>query len=59
MKHLIRLMIATVPFATLGIIFLFVHKVKTEKKLDKIAQEGYETAEDILYPLRSQRYRRV
>lgn len=59
MKYPNRLMIATVSIATLGIIFLLVHKCKTEKKLDKIAQEGYETAEDILYPLRSQKYRRV
>ena len=59
MKHLNKLKIVIASFATLGIICFLVHKSKTEKKLDKIAQEGYETAEDILYPLRSQKYRRV
>lgn len=59
MKHLPKFVLIIASFFTLGIILLFLQKTKEEKKLDKIAQEGYETAEDILFPLKSQKYRRV
>jgi hypothetical protein len=43
----------------IGIVVYLVRRNKEEKiMLNKIADEGYETAEDILYPLKSYKRRR-
>ncbi len=53
MKKSERIIITIASFAALGLIIYVAQKKKKEKKLDSIADEGYETAEDVLYPLRS------
>ena len=59
MKHTSKLIWIIAAIFTFGTVFLFLQKTKEEKKLDKIAQEGYETAEDILFPLSQKKYRRA
>ncbi len=52
MKKSEKILITVASFAVLGFIIYVAQKKKKEKKLDSIADEGYETAEDVLYPLR-------
>lgn len=59
MKNLPKVILIFTAFTTFGLVCLFVRKNKVEKKLDKIAYEGYETAEDILFPLSQKKYRRT
>lgn len=50
-----KLLIGITSVLAIGLAIYFVGKVKKERmweRLDKIAEEGYETAADILYPLR-------
>jgi len=48
--------------ATLGVIFFIgwrKHMKKQQQILDQIADEGYETAHDILYPLKRSPIRKI
>jgi hypothetical protein len=42
---------------TVGVIYYFARKNKMNTRMARVADEGYETAEDILYPLRHNRKR--
>ncbi len=58
-----KLTIGIVSTITVGIIIYFIKKSrieknKLEKRLVSVADAGYETAHDILFPLRSQRLKR-
>lgn len=53
MKKSEKILLTVASFAVIGVILYVAQKQKKEKKLDIIADEGYETAEDVLYPLRN------
>ena len=53
MKKSEKILLTVASLAALGLLFYVAKKAKKEKKLNSIAAEGYETAEDVLYPLRS------
>ena len=48
MKKTLKI-IAGLAIAT-GVGILIVHEIKTRRKLKRVADDGYETAHDILYP---------
>jgi hypothetical protein len=55
-------LVSIASLATIGAVFFFSWKkhVKKQKRiLDQIADEGYETAHDILYPLKRSPIRRI
>lgn len=54
-----KLILGVTAVGAIGVIFLLTRKqkVKKEKMLNDIADEGYETAGDILYPLKSKKYK--
>lgn len=43
---------------TLGIVVYHIKKVRVEKRLITISDAGYETAYDILYPIKVNRFKR-
>ncbi len=55
-----RLGIGLALVATASVVLLFSVKTKKDKKrqLHEVAEEGYETAHDVLYPLKIQRLKR-
>ena len=53
-KSIIVVAVSVVAVGT--VILLFRKKIKVNNMLDDVADEGYETAQDILYPL--SKYRR-
>ena len=60
MKNRYKLIIGITSLAAVGLI-VYINtskKIKSEKMLDQIADEGYETAGDILFPLRSKKSRK-
>ena len=60
-KKLIRLL-SIASLSTIGVVFFVSWKqhVKKQKRiLEQIADEGYETAHDILYPLKRGSIRRI
>ncbi len=50
---------ATLALAALIIVMVKKEQEKKQEMLDTIADEGYETAQDILYPLKPSRLRRL
>lgn len=54
-----KIILGVTAISAISVIFLLTrkHKVKKEKMLDDIADEGYETAGDILYPLKTRKYK--
>lgn len=54
-----KILLGVTAIGAISVIFLLTrkHKVKKEKMLDDIADEGYETAGDILYPLKTRKYK--
>jgi hypothetical protein len=53
-----ELLIGIASVIALGIIIYAVKKDKSEKRAESIADAGYETAHDILYPMRSKWFKR-
>ncbi len=53
-KNIIVIAVSVVTVGT--VVYLFRKKMKVNTMLDDVADEGYETAQDILYPL--SKYRR-
>jgi predicted nucleic acid-binding protein len=50
-----------IAIGAVGLIIYATHKSttrRTERILDQVAEEGYETAHDILYPLKAQRLKK-
>ncbi len=47
-----KVLIAVGITLTALLIFQMIRKKKSEKRLNVVAEEGYETAEDILFPKR-------
>jgi hypothetical protein len=61
MKHRQILIIGITSIALVGLVVLLAGKVKRHRileRLDKIADEGYELAEDILYPASKPLYKK-
>ncbi len=59
MKNKWTIGITTTTLIAAGLVTYFLlQKSATQKKLDTIADAGYETAYDVLYPLKHQRQRR-
>lgn len=54
-----KLVIAIASTIAVGIVVYLVQKNKEEKRTISIADAGYETAHDILYPLKKQRWRKI
>lgn len=52
-KSDIKLIAGFAAMAAFGLILLLTNKEKKKKRLQKIAEEGYETANDILFPNKS------
>jgi hypothetical protein len=62
MKATTKLLLAIGAAAATGLIIYAVRRYQrheTDKRLDQVADEGYETAHDILFPDRSQRRRKL
>jgi hypothetical protein len=55
-KLIVILIVVSVTIA--GITIYSIKKTKLEKRLLSVSDAGYETAYDILYPLKSQRSKR-
>jgi hypothetical protein len=53
-----ELLIGIASVIALGIIIYAVKKDKSEKRAESIADAGYETAHDILYPMRNKWFKR-
>jgi hypothetical protein len=61
MKNRDKILVGITAVAAIGLVVLLAGKVKrykTMERLDRIAEEGYETAGDILYPLKTPFYKR-
>ncbi|CAN5749299.1 hypothetical protein BH10BAC3_BH10BAC3_42590 [soil metagenome] len=62
-KNITLISIASVAsLTTLGVVFFIgwrKHMKKQQRILDRIADEGYETAHDILYPLKKSSIRKI
>jgi uncharacterized protein YxeA len=48
MKKLFKVLTAVLVLTGVGI--LIVRKINTRRKLEKVADDGYETAQDVLFP---------
>jgi hypothetical protein len=53
------LVTATIALGVITFVYLKKQKEKEAKMLDTIADEGYETAGDILFPLKPKRIRKM
>ena len=53
MKHTSKITIALAVIGMAAIAVAVARKINTRRRLTKIAEEGYETAQDILYPGRN------
>ena len=58
MKNKYTIGIASTLVAASLLAYFLIQKNASQKKLDSIADAGYETAYDVLYPLKKQRLRR-
>ena len=54
-----KLAITIASTIAVGIVIYLVQKNREEKRTMDIADAGYETAHDILYPLKKQRWKRI
>lgn len=54
-----KLIIGLAAIAAFGLILLLTNKEKKKKRLQKVAEEGYETASDILFPNKSKSSRKL
>ena len=54
-----KIVIALVSSIAVGIIVYLIQKEKTEKRLIDVSDAGYETAHDVLYPLKRSRWKRM
>lgn len=54
-----KLFIAVASTIAVGILIYLVQRNKAEKKSVTISDAGYETAHDILFPLKKQRWKRI
>ena len=57
MKKFLKVMSGIVVLAGIGV--LIIRRMKTGRKLDQVADNGYETAHDVLFPKRNIRSRKV
>jgi hypothetical protein len=53
-----KLAIGIASSIALGVVVYHIRKTKYEKRLNVISDAGYETAYDVIYPLKSMRLRR-
>jgi hypothetical protein len=63
MKNRTKIILGLTAVGAISAVLLLSRKQKAKKKkmkmLDDIADEGYETAGDILYPLKTRKYKAV
>jgi len=62
MKNREKLLIGITSVLALGLTIYIIGKTRKDRmweRLDKIAEEGYETAADILYPLKDSWIKRI
>jgi len=56
--RLIVIIIVVASVTVAGIAIFSIKKTKLEKRLTSVSDAGYETAYDVLYPLKSQRLKK-
>lgn len=60
MKNSYRILLGVASLAAVGVIIILAQRGKNEtmrKRTQEVADEGYELAYDVLYPLRNKRFR--
>ncbi len=59
MKTSNKILLGVAAIAVAGLVVYAVKRKKTHRMLDQIAEEGYETAPDVLFPNKEKRDRKL
>jgi len=59
MKTRSKILLGAALVAVVGMVIYAIRRKNTRKMLDQIADEGYETAHDVLYPNKDKRDKRL
>ena len=59
MKTKNKLMYAATAAAITGLLVYMVRKTNTSRRIAEVADEGYETAADLLHPTTNQRFKKL